>query len=324
MLRRGPFGPVLSARQVPPGYHLAARRDWRVLGLRAPGNIAEWRIRNGRVLAPPGTVPTPGFVVLRRGARLIEVWVHPQVEIRLPARSILPVPATRAVAQVHRATGPMQSATMHAQKRHAALGQVQQQTSGQTPMQFTADAGIALSCCALLVAVVALWSRTHSPHRTDSSVKARVNDRGVEVTLELLPIAGSPVAPEPVVPEPEDLGERALTITPVGCMQSMDTVPVQEVAGQEDGVWAEIQCVAAEIRSIGRRAQRVGDHSPEWQTVWGGYTRKMKASVTEIRRLREWLARTRSERLMVARELDLDRRRELVNRAWGRHGFFPT
>ena len=97
-----------------------------------------------------------------------------------------------------------------------------------------------------------------------------MHDRGAEVILELLPIAGSPVepesaapepaAPEPVVPEPEDLGERALTITPVGCMQSMDTALVQVAAGQEDGVWAEIQCVAAGIRSIGRRAQRVGAH----------------------------------------------------------------
>jgi len=220
----------------------------------------------------------------------MEVWVHPRIELHLPAHRV----------------GPHVGVT-HTRVPQAGAG---------AWLPFAAGTGMALGCTALLVAI-AVWFRLRSVHRSRSRAEVGDPERRPEIRLELVPVpelmAPEPVVPEPVVPEP------GIAIVDQAPFQPGETVHPVGSGGRGDDVGAELRLVSAEVSEIHARAQQVGsNHDEAWVTSWDEYRNTVESAVAEIRRLREWLARTRSERLMIAGELELDRRREIVNRAWGR------
>ena len=92
---------------IPAGYTLASPADWRAVGLRAPADIAHWRIHAGHLVAPAGDPLSPGLVVLRHGSTIVERWEKP---IHLGAHS----------------------------PRHGLANQAQEHTHTETPLRHSA------------------------------------------------------------------------------------------------------------------------------------------------------------------------------------------
>ncbi len=324
----------LQAGWIPSGYQIAPARDWRVLDLRAPGNISAWKIRGGRALAPPGTIPTPGFIVLRRGGQFMEVWVHPQIEVHVPARRVgarrvvahrtpgQPVLAIRTTPDSMRPhagstrTSAQHIGTPRVGTQHVGVTHTRVlQTGGGDGLPFVAVVGIALGC-AVLLGAIAVWFRLRSPNRSRSRVEGGNKEQRPEIQLELVPVP-APITLEPAESGPDQMMPGIAIAGPAPSPPG-ETVRLVSGGGQEDDVGAELRLVSAEVREINVRAEQVDSRDAKWAASWDAYRKTVESAAADIRRMREWLARTRSERLMIAGELELDRRREIVNRAWGR------